>query len=98
MPRPNATTKQEVKKPEQSLYAIVWVDSASVSGWVEIDDVESKLAGASVMPIVTVGFLIRETDDEMVLSGSISGKGQCESPIAIPKKAIQSKKVITYTL
>lgn len=73
---------------------ILWLDSAGPRGWVAIGPDTRRPA----MHCRTVGWVLHETDDEIVLAGSIgldSDEPSCaHSPLTIPKFSIRHRAVL----
>lgn len=80
------------KKTKRKLLLIEWVDSHSCgNGWQKLETVESN---QEVLHCRSVGWLLVETDDIVVLVPHISGERNtntrlfCKGDLAIPKRAI----------
>lgn len=65
---------------------VQWVDAVADAGW----ESDSK---ADVHPVLSVGFLVDETDDAVCLAAAIS-HDQSNSRIHIPKQWIKSIKKV----
>lgn len=66
-----------------------WIDAAHTlgQGWVDPDEPEFDDFGISVCRCV--GFVVRESDDEILLAQSVDERhGRIDSVMAIPKVAI----------
>lgn len=71
---------------------VEWIDAAHKEGWLD-PDVELKEFGVSNCKIV--GFVIRETDEELLLAQSVDTRhGNVDSVMAIPKVAIVRQSTI----
>jgi len=75
----------------KDLVEIVWFDAATTHGWesdAEVDD--------SNDPMITVGFLIRKTDDMLIVASSIDYDtgAMSNGRIKIPLGMVQSYKTI----
>ena len=72
---------------------LTWNDSESLGGWVS----ELECSNMSVAGCFTVGFLVEESDFVVVVSASHDLKnGNFESPIAIPKFAIDEIRYLEW--
>jgi hypothetical protein len=72
----------------------VWDDAETDNGWKDEDDINPKKSLA-----VTLGFLIKETADHVVIASTISYDKEREvntnnSRIQIPKKMIVTKRAL----
>jgi len=70
---------------------VEWLDSVALSGWRDPDQVERELLGdANAMLHVTVGLLLHEADDRIVvaLSAGASEDPQIDAALAIPRAAV----------
>jgi len=72
--------------------SVTWIDSSSRYGWVSLDEADGDLLDG-FDHIKTVGFLIAQAKDGIVIANSIGGLGNCDAPMAIPACAIQ---LMTY--
>ena len=76
----------------KALVEIIWLDAETNHGWETDDDVDVE-----EVPIVTIGFLIKQTEHLIVIASSIdkeTGK-QSNGRIKIPVAMVQSIKTIT---
>jgi len=64
------------------LVKLKWIDSIQSHGWVHKNDLKELK-----MEIISVGYLIKEDKDFMVITSSISEESFC-APLQIPKIAI----------
>ena len=90
MPKPPLPTVQRsvrVEEPLPRVELIEWRDSASLDGWGH-----EEISGP--MPCVTAGFLLRETDDYVVLVQSLALilNGEMDQQFAIPKSCITRRR------
>lgn len=69
---------------------IVWRDSYGYSGWKSLADLDCDVGS-----IVTIGFVISETDHTLMVAPTISAFEQFYSPLIIPKENICERKRIT---
>ena len=74
------------KKEKYKLYKIEWEDAASSGGWIELG--EEKL---DPLIVTTVGFLIKETKDRLILAQSLTNGHRSADRIQIPKAWIKKK-------
>lgn len=65
------------------VYEIHWVDSTSCAEWSEVDAMDEH-----PMDCVSIGFLISETNDRVVISTTYDSNEHAVDPLAIPKVAI----------
>lgn len=72
------------------LYRIKWIDSTSHYGWVNPESCKDY-----DLTVTGVGYLIKDTDDYVVLSAQIAAES-VDAPICIPKIAIISMEEINY--
>ena len=75
---------------EYKMVFVKWIDSSQIHGWILKEDLQEQ-----DMNIVSCGFIIRETENFIVLSTSV-GKDCICSPIQIPKIAIISMEEINH--
>jgi len=72
---------------------VVWEDSFGLSpGWIEHEDAH----GCCPITITSVGRLVTEQDDHIVLAGSWghAPEAQMGGVLAIPKSAIKRRRVV----
>ena len=71
-----------------TLVFVEWIDSTEYhTGWTPLDEAED----ADLLSIATVGFLLHEDDQKLVLShtvGPLDEPEQCMSLLSIPKGCI----------
>lgn len=76
--------------PEMRYQQIVWFDARSEDGWTSPDDLDVRLAS-----ITTVGRVIRETDDVVVIASSEDSRSRQLSAIMyIPKACIAKRNLL----
>jgi hypothetical protein len=69
---------------KRDIVLVEWVDSASAHGWNHIDAINPALKVCT-----SVGFLIKETKDNLIVASSLSfDPDLCSGDISIPKVAI----------
>lgn len=75
-----------VKKPKyrHQLVEITWVDAETGHGWEEHEELDTTLPIA-----ITVGFLIRETEDAYLVASTYS-EASTNARIKIPKGMVKS--------
>lgn len=70
-------------------YVIDWLDHADLGAdqaWTDVEKIDAK------PPLIrTVGFIVRETPDALVVSHTLH-EGECSTPFLILKSAILSKE------
>ena len=76
-----------------NLYRVDWIDAHSNGGWSLPKDINIK-----PLKVNSVGWLIKDTKDYIVLAQNMSSSGNCADRIHIPKKWIQKKRKITKHL
>lgn len=81
-------TKSRRKKYLFPLVEVYWDDAATAHGWDE--------APKTIKPQValTVGFLVAESEDHLIIASSIDDLGMTNSRIQIPKKMIIRSKLL----
>lgn len=74
---------------------VIWEDSSETYGWHDIEPLSAEPVWC-----VSVGFIIRQTKEAIVLALSLgnlgSGMNQANGIMTIPKSAIRSMKVKAY--
>ena len=70
-------------QPPKIVY-VEWLDSIGHPGWKDPDE----LTDPPPMRCITIGFLVRETDDVVTVSASWSATGSFDCPISIPWIAV----------
>jgi hypothetical protein len=74
-------------KPKEILpYRVVWRDSRQRDGWVGHSEIDHL---ASNLHIHSVGYLIDDRKNVIVLASCVNTDGWSRAPIAIPKGAIK---------
>ena len=71
------------------LVCVTWIDALTNHGW---EDTASASADGSGAECVSVGFVIRRTDAEIILAQTLSGD-QCNGRITIPMGWVKGKIV-----
>ena len=79
-----ASRKPKYKYP---LVEILWIDAETGHGWEEETEIDVVLP-----PATTIGFLLKETEDALIIASTISGSSS-NSRIKIPKG--MTKSVVT---
>lgn len=74
---------------ENKIIYVRWHDSTSWDHWRNL-----PLGDTELCIVETVGHLIEEHKDRVVIGHSISDAGHCDGVIAIPKSAILERKSI----
>lgn len=70
-----------------AIVEVFWVDSYSRSGWEDADEMLKNLDDKDI-GCLTVGYLLRETDDRVTIIQSQAGVGNIGDAMTIPKRAI----------
>jgi len=76
---------------------VEWVDSASLDAWATIKELE-KILSTKSHPIKTLGWLIKETEDSILVAENWDEKTEATEEstyscvIRIPKKMISKRK------
>jgi hypothetical protein len=73
---------------------VEWTDSSNTNGWQDSREVSELATGMHELDCWSVGFLIAETDDRVVISSSENPARDAISPLAIPKCAITLMETI----
>lgn len=78
--------KLKLKKYEFPLVEILWDDAADlqIEGWTSSDNIDTKHQIA-----ITVGFLVKETEEHVVVAHTIDNNGEVTGLMQIPKGMIQ---------
>ena len=71
------------------LVEISWDDAATSHGWEAAEDLETEAEIAT-----TIGFLVKETSDHVVIASTIDANGNNNGRIQIPKRMIRKRRVI----
>lgn len=71
------------------LVEIQWDDAATSHGWEAAEDLETEAEIA-----VTIGFIVKETQDHIIVASTIDANGNTNGRIQIPKKMIRRRRVI----
>ena len=74
----------------RKLVRVEWVDSHSGKGWADLDRIK---ASAELLHIVSVGWVIAETKDQLVLCSTLSDI-QGTGDISIPKCCITKRRTL----
>lgn len=64
-----------------------WLDSFAAYGW-------QDMAAISPSRIITVGILVDDNSERMVIAGSVSDSGNYHGLVAIPKPCIEEVETI----
>lgn len=68
---------------------ITWCDATSVSGWGPIED-----RNTDMITVNTVGYVVKETKDYIVLSAADADNGSTMWTISIPRYWIKKRKTL----
>lgn len=70
------------------LVLVIWTDAGGRSGWQDVDQVLNWAEQDEEFSIVTVGFVMAESEEALLLAPSVSGNKVLD-PIRIPQRAIE---------
>lgn len=70
------------------LLKVTWIDAYAAAGWEEGPEVERQ-------ECVTVGFLLSETDDYLLLAATY-GEGHSNAHFGIPKGCITKRETLAH--
>lgn len=73
---------------EMPMVLVTWVDSASMSGWNDMDTVERD--AGSELECRTVGYLFHDDPNRLTVVQSMSETGMLNAAISIPRVAVLS--------
>jgi hypothetical protein len=67
-----------------------WLDHAALHGWIEADELEH------MHPVMnhTIGWIVNETEDYVVVSTTLNCEPSCSDPLLILKKLIVKRKKV----
>lgn len=71
---------------------VTWVDSASIDAWHSLE--ELKRLTSEVYACVSVGYLVHETEDSIVVASTTGEQERLCSAMQIPKVAILRRELI----
>lgn len=71
------------------LIYIKWVDSTSFNGWKNL-----PLEDSEMCEIETVGYVIENHRNRIVIANSVSNANHCDGILVIPKGAILEKRYL----
>ena len=74
-----------MKKKQPKLMYVEWVDAVADVGW------DYEVEATKISLVKSVGWLVRETKDEIVLAADYSD-GDTNRRMAIPKSWVRNKK------
>jgi len=80
-----------IKRPKQiyDLIEVIWDDAAGLRhGW------ESSIEKLEPQTVLSVGFLLKETDDHIVIAQDVDAEGQHNGRSQIPKGMVKKIKVL----
>lgn len=68
-----------------NMIQLVWMDACADSGdWLAIEDVTLEL-----MPIHSIGYLVKQTDTSVTIAQSIDHEGKSGERLTVPSECIQ---------
>ncbi len=71
------------------LVEITWVDAGTGHGWEQAEELE-----ATAFEVVTVGFLVRESKDALVIASTVCPEKTCNSRITVPTGMVRTRRVL----
>lgn len=75
--------------PDPPLVLVEWVDSQTVAGWNDLDDLKERAGDAGRLRCRTAGFLIAGDREQVTVAASVQRSQACDA-ITIPRRAILS--------
>jgi hypothetical protein len=76
------------------LAEVCWIDSSGTHGWSILKDEIDNPKRKQGMYCRTVGYVVAEDDDSLMLTNSLSGAGSMDCGTTIPKFAIVSQRTL----
>lgn len=77
---------------EYPVILVEWIDAIAEIGWVGIDEIKPEKSICK-----TIGFLIKENENELVLTNSLTQtEDQFSGYFSIPQGCIKEKWIINY--
>lgn len=73
---------------------VQWRDSSGNEGWHNEQGIE-KIKSESVWIAYSVGWLVDQTDDRLIICGSMAENGSCGDFLKIPAEAITDLQILT---
>lgn len=87
--------RQAPRRMSDRMVLVRWVDSAGTSGWRPRAEAVADLDRPSIMACLTVGYLIGEGADAIMVAASIGHDGDAvDNTLQIPRVAIVSIKTL----
>lgn len=84
-----------IKRPKQkyNLVEVIWDDATSLSqGWKEREDFDKEEIKPEI--VLSVGFLVKQSDDYLILAMDTDGDGDHASRSQIPMGMVRKLKII----
>lgn len=81
--------EMEFEKPRFAY--IEWIDACGDGGWRR-----PPFRKGVDLRVKSMGFLVEEDEDAVVIAGSISGVGSADNPMTIPRSAITLYEEVTF--
>ncbi len=78
------------KKKSPDLFIVTWSDISSRADWVDEEEVDK----AAPEVCLTVGWIIRDSPDQIVIADSVTESGDWGGITVIPKSVIKKKKIL----
>lgn len=75
------------KKYPFPLVEILWKDAQTGHGWEHADDITVEIP-----TVITVGFLVKENEDGLVIASSVGTDRHNNARITVPKGMVVSRK------
>jgi hypothetical protein len=76
------------------IYLVTWVDAGQRAGWHNRDEVENWAKDLSEFVVFTVGFIIVEDDEYLVIAQGMTSKELLLSPVRIRRENILSMEAL----
>lgn len=69
---------------------VEWVDSCHTNGWISEETFNERFVDTDdlLLKCRTIGELLRETDQALVIAQSVSSEGQVDSVMVIPRRSV----------
>ncbi len=74
---------------ENTLVKVDWIDSSTTRGWHSRED--AKNPDHTGIACVSVGFVVRDTKENITVCGTIGQDGDCLDAITIPRGCIKTR-------
>jgi hypothetical protein len=85
-----------MKRKPYPLYAVTWLDHyAARTGWTHIEDMDEKI---DKYQVVTVGFIVNEDKDSIMLSDTIAANRMTSNHMVVLKATVVKKEKLDYSV